>query len=121
MTDGLSVPARWQEQGPQPSSYYQAESFPLVECRASSTSDYCDMFNKVCDVPVLYACKICGKNVSNRWHHASIHRPQSNTCPMCQQSFTRKDNMKAHIRLKHGRPLVLFEALPEHKDPFYYP
>ncbi|XP_008200993.1 fruitless isoform X2 [Tribolium castaneum] len=105
----------WQEQGQayHPSSFYPQESqIPtmVVETRAPA-SDYCEMFDKISDSPSLYTCKICGKTVSNRWHHSSIHRPQSNRCPLCQQSFTRKDNMKAHIRLKHGRPLVLFETL----------
>lgn len=115
----LSVPATWQEQGQsyQSSSfYYQESKIPtIVESRAPA-SDYCEMFDKISDLPNLYTCKICGKTVSNRWHHSSIHRPQSNRCPLCQQSFTRKDNMKAHIRLKHGRPLVLFEMLGENRN-----
>ncbi|XP_017781039.1 PREDICTED: sex determination protein fruitless isoform X4 [Nicrophorus vespilloides] len=65
----------------------------------SSAQDYCNMFEKI---GLLYQCKVCGKCVSNRWHHSSIHRPQANNCPMCNQSFTRKDNMKVHIKLKHG-------------------
>ncbi|EEZ99219.2 fruitless [Tribolium castaneum] len=110
-----TIDAAWQEQGQayHPSSFYPQESqIPtmVVETRAPA-SDYCEMFDKISDSPSLYTCKICGKTVSNRWHHSSIHRPQSNRCPLCQQSFTRKDNMKAHIRLKHGRPLVLFETL----------
>ncbi|CAH1373508.1 unnamed protein product [Tenebrio molitor] len=128
MMGPLSVPATWQEQGQayQPSSFYQPEQ-PTIESKVPAivesrapASDYCEMFDKISESPSLYTCKICGKTVSNRWHHSSIHRPQSNRCPLCQQSFTRKDNMKAHIRLKHGRPLVLFEMLgdtrSENKD-----
>ncbi|KAJ3665862.1 hypothetical protein Zmor_001327 [Zophobas morio] len=124
MMGPLSVPATWQEQGQayQPSSFYHPEQMSyetkiptIVETRAPA-ADYCEMFDKISDSPSLYNCKICGKTVSNRWHHSSIHRPQSNRCPLCQQSFTRKDNMKAHIRLKHGRPLVLFEMLGETKS-----
>lgn len=119
----LSVPASWQEQGQayHPSVYYYTEPSPdikvtSIESRAPA-ADYCEMFEKISETPSLYTCKICGKTVSNRWHHSSIHRPQSNKCPLCQQSFTRKDNMKAHIRLKHGRPLEFFETLNEVKSP----
>lgn len=115
----LSVPAVWREQGHshQPSSYHHhqqrhstkivhshgtAASF-LNDYRSTPTSkDYCDLFDRISEAPSLYTCRICGKTVSNRWHHAAIHRPQSNLCPLCRQSFTRRDNMKAHIRLKHG-------------------
>lgn len=74
-----------------------------------STKDYCEMFTKISENPSLYKCKLCEKTVTNRWHHASIHRPQYSKCPKCQQTFTRKDNMKAHMRLKHGmfRPVVV--------------
>lgn len=103
----FSVPAAWREQE-QP-SYHQPKLEPsfattpyhIQETRAAPL-DYCDIFDKVSDTPLQYLCKICGKRVSNRWHHAAIHRPQTNRCPLCQQTFTRKDNMKAHIRMKHG-------------------
>lgn len=74
--------------------------FPLDQ-RAPALN-YCNMFQKISEAPILYHCKICGKSVSNRWHHTSIHKPQHNKCPMCHQTFTRKDNMKAHIKMKHG-------------------
>lgn len=118
----LSVPAMWREQGqmlqPFPFYHHHTESALLYhrsskkfnETRAPAFAEYCEMFDKISDAPSLYMCKLCGKTVSNRWHHSAIHRPQSNRCPLCQQSFTRKDNMKAHIRLKHG-PLMLFELL----------
>lgn len=77
----------------------------LYQESRSAPIDYCDIFDRASDVPLLYHCKVCGKTVSNRWHHAAIHRPQINRCPLCQQTFTRKDNMKVHIRIKHG-PLV---------------
>lgn len=80
-----------------------------VENRTLSIKDYCDIFTKVSENPCVYKCNVCGKTVTNRWHHASIHKPQHNKCPKCQQTFTRKDNMKAHMRLKHGmfQPIIV--------------
>lgn len=105
----FSVPADWQEQTPpfhhQPNSdadpNFSNAFFQAQEARAAPM-DYCDIFEKVSDVSLQYMCKICGKKVTNRWHHTAIHRPQMNRCPVCQQTFTRRDNMKAHIRMKHG-------------------
>lgn len=117
----LSVPAGWREQG-QPAPYLPSSSRcyrqqQLKTVAATATSDYCDLFERVVNNPALYACRMCGKNVSNRWHHAAIHRPQFNLCPMCRQSFTRKDNMKAHMRLKHGT--VVAETPRDHTDGQY--
>lgn len=88
----------------QSKSYHPSDNnYPL------RTKDYCEIFTKISEDPALYKCNVCEKTVTNRWHHASIHRPQYNKCPKCHQLFTRKDNMKAHMRLKHGmfRPIVV--------------
>jgi len=63
---------------------------------------YENMYYRVPDNPTLYNCKVCGKTVSNRWHHTRSHKPQNLKCPLCQQVFTRKDNMKTHLKWKHG-------------------
>jgi rubrerythrin len=63
---------------------------------------YESMYYKVPDNPALYNCKVCGKTVSNRWHHTRSHKPQNLKCPLCQQVFTRRDNMKTHLKWKHG-------------------
>ncbi|XP_069699859.1 protein abrupt-like isoform X7 [Periplaneta americana] len=63
---------------------------------------YENMYYKVPENPNLYACRVCGKTVSNRWHHTRSHKPQNLKCPLCQQVFTRKDNMKTHLKWKHG-------------------
>ncbi|XP_026472257.1 sex determination protein fruitless-like isoform X2 [Ctenocephalides felis] len=69
---------------------------------ASASADYSSIFTKLPGhVPPLFRCVLCYKDVSNRWHHANIHRPQSHTCPRCGQTFTRRDNMKAHFKIKH--------------------
>lgn len=108
----LSVPAKWREQIAFGQPYHQPEQMKLLtapfDARSPST-DYCGMFERLSDAPTMYSCKICGKKVTNRWHHSAIHRPQVNRCPQCQQCFTRKDNMKAHIRLKHSGPIFPFD------------
>ncbi|GJQ69514.1 hypothetical protein Trydic_g6614 [Trypoxylus dichotomus] len=104
-----------QEYQPQKQHYFHSSSkeldvtFQGENNHSLSTKDYCEIFTKISDNPALYKCKLCEKTVTNRWHHASIHKPQYNKCPECHQLFTRKDNMKAHMRLKHGmfRPIVI--------------
>ncbi|XP_019872954.1 sex determination protein fruitless isoform X3 [Aethina tumida] len=59
-----------------------------------------DLFDKITNT--LFGCRICGKRVTNKWHHSTTHRRQVNRCPCCHQNFTRKDNLKVHIKLKHG-------------------
>ncbi|XP_021702140.1 protein tramtrack, alpha isoform isoform X3 [Aedes aegypti] len=78
--------------------------------RRDHNIDYSSLFIQLTGTfPTLYSCVSCHKTVSNRWHHANIHRPQSHECPVCGQKFTRRDNMKAHCKVKH----------PELRDRFY--
>ncbi|KXJ82771.1 hypothetical protein RP20_CCG011204 [Aedes albopictus] len=78
--------------------------------RRDHNIDYSSLFIQLNGTfPTLYSCVSCHKTVSNRWHHANIHRPQSHECPVCGQKFTRRDNMKAHCKVKH----------PELRDRFY--
>lgn len=71
--------------------------------RRDHNIDYSALFVQLAGTfPTLYRCNHCHKTVSNRWHHANIHRPQSHECPVCQQKFTRRDNMKAHCKVKHA-------------------
>jgi DNA-directed RNA polymerase subunit RPC12/RpoP len=71
--------------------------------RRDHNIDYSSLFVQLSGTfPTLYRCVSCHKTVSNRWHHANIHRPQSHQCPICGQKFTRRDNMKAHCKVKHG-------------------
>lgn len=70
--------------------------------RRDHNIDYSSLFVQLTGhFPTLYRCVSCHKTVSNRWHHANIHRPQSHECPVCGQKFTRRDNMKAHCKVKH--------------------
>ncbi|CAO1431164.1 unnamed protein product [Diamesa hyperborea] len=71
--------------------------------RRDHNIDYSALFIQLSGTfPTLYRCVSCHKTVSNRWHHANIHRPQSHECPVCGQKFTRRDNMKAHCKVKHA-------------------
>lgn len=71
--------------------------------RRDHNIDYSSLFVQLTGTfPTLYRCVSCHKTVSNRWHHANIHRPQSHECPVCGQKFTRRDNMKAHCKIKHA-------------------
>lgn len=74
-----------------------------VVTRRDHNIDYSTLFVQLSGTfPTLYRCVSCHKTVSNRWHHANIHRPQSHECPVCGQKFTRRDNMKAHCKIKHA-------------------
>lgn len=78
--------------------------------RRDHNIDYSALFVQLAGTfPTLYRCVSCHKTVSNRWHHANIHRPQKHECPVCHQVFTRRDNMKAHCKVKHA----------DRKDMFY--
>nr|XP_022900208.1 sex determination protein fruitless-like [Onthophagus taurus] len=73
-----------------------------IQRSSSSGSNYGNMFVKVGESPTTYSCNFCGKLITNRWHHSAIHKPQNNRCPWCSQVFSRKDNLKSHVRIKHG-------------------
>lgn len=88
-------------QSPSPSS--SSSSSSSQNSRRDHNIDYSTLFVQLSGTfPTLYRCVNCHKTVSNRWHHANIHRPQSHACPICGQKFTRRDNMKAHCKIKHA-------------------
>ncbi|KAK2584676.1 hypothetical protein KPH14_007018 [Odynerus spinipes] len=47
-------------------------------------------------------CKLCGKSVANIKKHMKSHFPDKYQCQICMISLTRSDNLKRHIKLKHG-------------------
>lgn len=80
-----------------------SSSSSSANSRRDHNIDYSSLFIQLTGTfPTLYRCVSCHKTVSNRWHHANIHRPQSHECPVCGQKFTRRDNMKAHCKVKHA-------------------
>ncbi|XP_059475201.1 sex determination protein fruitless-like isoform X3 [Neocloeon triangulifer] len=46
-------------------------------------------------------CRLCYKVISNLKNHYLSHNPGNYPCPFCFRRFSRKDNAKQHIRLKH--------------------
>ncbi|XP_015605522.1 sex determination protein fruitless isoform X4 [Cephus cinctus] len=48
------------------------------------------------------SCKLCGKSVANIKKHMKSHFPDKYQCHICLISLTRSDNLKRHIKLKHG-------------------
>ncbi|XP_046996074.1 broad-complex core protein isoforms 1/2/3/4/5-like isoform X6 [Schistocerca americana] len=49
----------------------------------------------------LWKCQLCGKEVTNRWHHYHSHGIQRSLCPYCSASYSRIDTLRSHIRQKH--------------------
>ncbi|XP_011303127.1 sex determination protein fruitless isoform X5 [Fopius arisanus] len=47
-------------------------------------------------------CRLCGKTVANIKKHMKSHFPDKYQCQICMISLTRSDNLKRHIKLKHG-------------------
>jgi len=50
----------------------------------------------------MECCKLCGKSVANIKKHMKSHNPDKHVCQICMISLTRSDNLKRHIKLKHG-------------------
>ncbi|XP_034943024.1 sex determination protein fruitless isoform X3 [Chelonus insularis] len=48
------------------------------------------------------SCRLCGKSVANIKKHMKSHFPDKYQCQICMISLTRSDNLKRHIKLKHG-------------------
>ncbi|XP_059475204.1 sex determination protein fruitless-like isoform X6 [Neocloeon triangulifer] len=48
-----------------------------------------------------FRCRMCGKQVTNKWHHFHRHQAVRSVCPICRASYSRRDTLKAHIRAKH--------------------
>lgn len=62
-----------------------------------------DSHNKLEHAQVgMECCKQCGKSVANIKKHMKSHNPDKHVCQICLISLTRSDNLKRHIKLKHG-------------------
>ncbi|XP_034943026.1 modifier of mdg4 isoform X5 [Chelonus insularis] len=71
---------------------------------------YHEMFVTIQDNPPLWRCRACGKQVTNRWHHAHIHIAQRSLCPYCPATYSRIDTLRSHVRTKHRE--ILFAKGP---------
>ncbi|KAH1005983.1 hypothetical protein HUJ04_006870 [Dendroctonus ponderosae] len=62
---------------------------------------YVHMFEVSPSNVLLWRCKACSKEVSNRWHHFHSHTPQRSYCPYCPATYSRIDTLRSHMRAKH--------------------
>ncbi|KAL1506783.1 hypothetical protein ABEB36_006084 [Hypothenemus hampei] len=51
---------------------------------------------------LLWRCKTCSKEVSNRWHHFHSHTPERCYCPYCPATYSRIDTLRNHMKTKHN-------------------
>ncbi|XP_043288995.1 broad-complex core protein isoforms 1/2/3/4/5 isoform X6 [Venturia canescens] len=63
-----------------------------------------DSMNKLDQHLGTESCRLCGKSVANIKKHMKSHFPDKYQCHICMISLTRSDNLKRHIKLKHGIP-----------------
>ncbi|XP_076259433.1 sex determination protein fruitless isoform X3 [Rhynchophorus ferrugineus] len=68
---------------------------------SNGTLSYIDMFEASPSNILLWRCKACSKEVTNRWHHFHSHTPQRSLCPYCPATYSRIDTLRSHMRLKH--------------------
>lgn len=61
-----------------------------------------DTHNKLETQLSTESCRLCGKSVANIKKHMKSHFPDKYQCQICMISLTRSDNLKRHIKLKHG-------------------
>ncbi|XP_049864009.1 broad-complex core protein isoforms 1/2/3/4/5-like isoform X4 [Schistocerca gregaria] len=50
----------------------------------------------------LHQCQLCGKIVSNKWHHYHYHNPKYFKCLLCKTVHNRRDHLKTHMKVKHN-------------------
>ncbi|PNF17896.1 hypothetical protein B7P43_G02212, partial [Cryptotermes secundus] len=76
------------------------EALSLLPGRARTT--YEGKFTPDPCITGLFHCVLCGKTVSNRWHHFSAHFPGEHRCLHCTAVYARVDKLKAHLRNVHS-------------------
>lgn len=62
---------------------------------------YNEMYTGTMGSPASWRCLVCGKHVTNRWHHYHTHTAQRCKCSYCPSTFSRIDTLRTHIRSKH--------------------
>ncbi|XP_049821319.1 sex determination protein fruitless isoform X4 [Aethina tumida] len=73
----------------------------IDEPSMGSALSYIEMFKPSPTNILLWRCKACSKEVSNRWHHFHSHTPQRSLCPYCPATYSRIDTLRSHMRSKH--------------------
>nr|XP_023016089.1 sex determination protein fruitless-like isoform X5 [Leptinotarsa decemlineata] len=67
-----------------------------------SSLSYVEMFEPSSTNILLWRCKSCSKEVTNRWHHFHSHTTQRSFCPYCPATYSRIDTLRSHMRTKHS-------------------
>ncbi|KAK9878857.1 hypothetical protein WA026_003691 [Henosepilachna vigintioctopunctata] len=79
-----------------------SKSFGLLQDIPVCTLTYNEMFTPSHSNMMLWKCKNCSKEVTNRWHHYHSHTPQRSACPYCPASYSRIDTLRSHMKIKHN-------------------
>lgn len=66
---------------------------------------YHNMFIPSQEPGTLWKCRLCGKEVTNRWHHFHSHTAQRSLCPYCPATYSRIDTLRMHLKQKHRREM----------------
>lgn len=76
-----------------------------VESPGGPHVPYTEMFEVSSASSLLWKCKSCSKEVTNRWHHFHSHATLRSRCPYCPASYSRIDTLRTHLRCKHSEEL----------------
>ncbi|KAF2882774.1 hypothetical protein ILUMI_23398 [Ignelater luminosus] len=85
-----------------PMTIQQEMGDTIDEQNSGSQLLYNEMFEVSPTNAVLWRCKACSKEVTNRWHHYHSHTPQRSSCPYCPATYSRIDTLRTHLRVKHS-------------------
>ncbi|XP_050513883.1 sex determination protein fruitless isoform X2 [Diabrotica virgifera virgifera] len=78
----------------------------IDESNGGSALSYVEMFESSTTNALLWRCKACSKEVTNRWHHFHSHTTQRSFCPYCPATYSRIDTLRSHVRSKHTMYLL---------------
>ncbi|XP_063908910.1 sex determination protein fruitless isoform X3 [Zophobas morio] len=73
-----------------------------AEQNGGPSLSYNEMFEPSVSNLLLWKCKACSKEVTNRWHHFHSHTAQRSFCPYCPATYSRIDTLRSHMRTKHS-------------------
>lgn len=89
---------RWFSTEPRSFDSPSADAFP-------PHLSYTTMFEVSETSSVLWKCKTCSKEVTNRWHHYHSHNAKRSQCPYCPATYSRIDTLRSHLKCKHGQQM----------------
>ncbi|XP_070490707.1 broad-complex core protein isoforms 1/2/3/4/5 isoform X2 [Chironomus tepperi] len=77
----------------------------LPKTSLNQPMSYHNMFIPSQEPGTLWKCRLCGKEVTNRWHHFHSHTAQRSLCPYCPATYSRIDTLRMHLKQKHRREM----------------